>query len=77
MPDVLVRDLDEIVVEKLKKNVAGRGRSLQSELKEILEEAARRQDILSAAESAQRIRDSLRGRFHSDSVELIREDRSR
>ena len=40
MPDVLVRDVESEVVESLKKRAALNGRSLQSELKIILEQAA-------------------------------------
>ena len=41
MSEVLVRNLDEAVVEQLKARARGSGRSLQAELKLILEQAAR------------------------------------
>ena len=41
MSEVLVRNLDESVVEQLKTRARGNGRSLQAELKLILEQAAR------------------------------------
>lgn len=41
MAEVLVRNLDEAVVEQLKGRARGNGRSLQAELKLILEQAAR------------------------------------
>ena len=40
MPDVLVRDIQAEVVESLKTRAALNGRSLQAELKIILEQAA-------------------------------------
>ena len=42
MSEVLVRNLEEAVVEQLKVRARGNGRSLQAELKLILEQAARR-----------------------------------
>ena len=41
MSEVLIRNLDEEVVEQLKARAHGNGRSLQGELKRILEQAAR------------------------------------
>ena len=40
MPQILVRDLDEKIVARLKKRARRDGRSLQSEVKSILERAA-------------------------------------
>lgn len=76
MAQVLVRDLDKAVIERLKAHAEQHGRSLQVELKTILEQAAR-QDMIDARRLAERIRKKLAGRSHSDSVELIREDRER
>jgi plasmid stability protein len=76
MAEVLVRDLSPATVQKLKKLARRHGRSLQAELKSILEGAA----PLSMEEfwvAANTIRDSLKGRRHSDSVALLREDRNR
>ncbi len=76
MPNVLVRDVDEKVLEKLKNKAARNGRSLQREVQIILNEAINFEP-LSDAEVARKIKDSLRGRQHSDSAELLREDRNR
>jgi len=76
MPDVLVRDVDEKVLEKLKNKAARNGRSLQREVQIILNEAINFEP-LTDAEVARKIKDSLRGREHSDSAELLREDRNR
>lgn len=76
MAQVLVRDIDEQVVERLKARAERNGRSLQVELKMILDQAARL-DMIDARRLAERIRKKLSGRIHGDSVELIREDRER
>lgn len=76
MPNVLVRDVDEKVLEKLKTKAARNGRSLQSEVQIILTDATKFEP-LSDALAAKKIKDSLRGREHSDSAELLREDRNR
>ena len=76
MPEVLVRDLKADVVARLKERARRHGRSLQTELKEILIHASR-QDPLQARTIANRIRRRLAGRTHSDSVELLAEDRAR
>jgi plasmid stability protein len=76
MAQVLVRDLKAEVVARLKARAKHRGRSLQTELKEILEQASR-QSALDARSVALRIRRQLAGRRHSDSAELLAEDRVR
>jgi len=76
MAQVLVRSLDGRVVGSLKKRAARHGRSLQSELKAILEEAARGGDVDPVLLAA-RVRAMFRGRRFSDSTALIREDRDR
>jgi len=50
---------------------------LQAEVKAILEaeETKERDDVEASWEDIRAFRDSLLGRVHSDSVELIREDR--
>lgn len=70
MGRVLVRDLKADVVARLKARAKRHGRSLQTELKEILETASRH-DALEARAVAARIRHLLAGRVHSDSVELL------
>lgn len=76
MPDVLVRDVDEKVLEKLKNKAVRSGCSLQREVQIILNEAIN-SEPLTDAEVARKIKDSLRGREHSDSAQLLREDRNR
>jgi len=67
------------VVESLKKRAKEDGRSLQSEVKFILEQAAQepRLDIKSARALVENIRKRFKGRRFPDTLELIREDRKR
>lgn len=55
MAEVLVRDLDAAVVERLKARAAANGRSLQAELKAILEAQARQVTRAEARALAARI----------------------
>ena len=77
MAQVLVRQLDNKVVVRLKKRAKEHGRSLQSEMKTILEEAV--PDYEAAWKRIEGFRKRLRksGRTFSDSTDLIREDRDR
>lgn len=77
MARVLVRDLDPAVVERLKARAQDHGRSLQKELKAILEEAAAKPSWDEARDAAERVRRMLGGRQFSDSTDLVREDRDR
>ena len=76
MPQLLVRDLDPGTVERLKLRAQRHGRSLQGELKAILQAAAifSMSEAGSVAEAWQR---KLAGSAYTDSAEVIREDRER
>lgn len=76
MPQVLVRDLDARVIERLKARAKRDGRSLQGELKVILEQAAARNDTEVRA-TIDRVRGLFSERSFSDSAVSIREDRQR
>ena len=76
MAQVLVRDLKADVVARLKARAKRNGRSLQTELKAILQTASRHSTV-DARALADRIRRQLAGRAHTDSVELLAEDRAR
>jgi plasmid stability protein len=77
MAQVLVRDLDDAVVEKLKKRASDNGRSLQSELKAILETQAGQMTKAEARALAARIRRRIGARLQTDSGELQAEDLER
>lgn len=78
MADILVRNISQESLNVLKKRARAKGRSLQAELRSIIEEAAG-ESVLEGIDLATRIRRSLqaKGKNYSDSVELIREDRER
>jgi plasmid stability protein len=75
MPDVLVRDVDESALARLKEKAKSHGRSLGAELKLILEQAAKQLDMVTTRELGERMSRRLEGRRHTDSAELLREDR--
>ncbi len=77
MAQMLVRDLDESVIRKLKDRAEREGRSLQAEVKMILGEASDepRLDLGAVRKVADEIRSRFDGREFTDSVELLREDR--
>jgi len=85
MPDLLIRNLEEKTLARLKARARVNGRSLQAELKAILEQAAARGAVLSGPppgllefeEGAQEFRAQMEDRTFSDSARLIREDRDR
>ena len=77
MPDVLIRGVDEAALARLRERARGNGRSLDAELKLIMEQAARQVDMPSARALAEQMTDRLRGRPHGDGAELLREDRRR
>jgi plasmid stability protein len=75
MAQLLIRDLDPSVVDKIKTRALKHGRSLQGELKSIIEEAA------CASRDARRlaanVRRKFQGRQFDDSAALIAHDRDR
>ena len=77
MAQILVRDLDEAVVVRLKERARDNHRSLQGEVKAILEEAAGQAtnaEVEAILDRWQRYWQQ-KGKTFSDSAELIREDR--
>lgn len=79
MGQVIVRNLDDRVIDALKDRAARQDRSLEAELRVILERAAadRVIDIDEARARAERISRALEGHPHGDSAAMIREDRDR
>jgi len=76
MGQVLVRNLHAQVVRKLKLRARQHRRSLQEELKAILEHAAQ-QNPTDARAKVNQVRKMFAGRRFSDSSDLIRRDRAR
>jgi antitoxin FitA len=77
MAQILVRDLEGKTVDRLKKQAKEHGRSLQAEVRSILEGVAGKMTMAEFRATADRLRKSLGGRRHTDSALLIREDRDR
>ena len=77
MGDVLVRNLEDEVINKLKRRASGHSRSLQAEVKEILEQAARYVSMSEAQEAALEIRRNFGNHQFTDSVGILAEDRGR
>jgi antitoxin FitA len=77
MPDVLIRHLDASLITKLKARARAHRRSLQAELKHILEQAAQAWPRVDAIARVHELRAMFRGRKFSDSTVLIRRDRAR
>jgi plasmid stability protein len=78
MPDFLIRGLDAKVVETLKERARRQSRSLQAEIRGILELAAQESRSGEAFWAyADAMQEQLAGRQFSDSAALIREDRER
>ena len=73
MGQIIVRNLDNAVIERLKAKARNRGQSLEQTLRQVLADAAKpsRQEVV---EEARRIRARI-GRVSGDSTALIREDR--
>lgn len=75
MPDLLIRNLDAETLKRLKQRAKRSGRSLQSETKGILEQAAGR-TVDEALDVAAQWRKKL-GKRSTDSAEILREDLAR
>jgi plasmid stability protein len=78
MGNILVRNLPDDVVDALKRRARRHNRPLQQEVSDILVRAAQKPEVDIALRAAE-IRKKLAGKGieFSDSVDLLREDRSR
>ena len=74
MPNVLIRDLDDDVLEQLKAAAKANGRSLQAEIHDALRRANRR-NLAETRRLSSKWLKRLGPVEHSDSAILIREDR--
>jgi antitoxin FitA len=61
MGDVLIHGLDDTVIDRLRRRAERHHRSLEDELREILERASQQVDIATARDLADRIRHRLEG----------------
>jgi plasmid stability protein len=76
MGQLLVRQLDDRLINALKERAAKNGRSVEAEHRAILEEVLDR-DRREFIELARQLRESLAGIPQTDSADLIREERDR
>lgn len=76
MAEVLIRNLDEQTLVRLKERAARNDRSLQAELQMIVERASM-MDIVEGRALAARIRRKLSHRKHTDAATLLADDRQR
>lgn len=76
MPNLLLRNLEDDVLERLKTAAKTNGRSLQSEIHETLRLASTRNLASTRRLSAKWLR-RLQGTPHTDSTVLIRQGRGR
>lgn len=76
MGQVLIRNIDDAALERLRARAARKNTSLEGELREILTSAAR-EGRPDACRKAAALRKTLSGRKHSDSTKLVRADRDR
>ena len=77
MATVLVNDLDDDAYERLKARAAGNNRSLEAGLREILVLVSKQVDMATARAAAEEILKRLEGRPHSDSGEILAQERLR
>jgi antitoxin FitA len=73
MGQIIVRNLDNAVIQKLKERAKRQNKSLERAVRDLLTEAAR-PSRTESIEAARRIRERI-GRVSGDSTALIREDR--
>ena len=76
MAQILVRRLPDAVVERLKARAKRNSRSLEAEVRAILEESVAK-DKAAFLERAAAMRAQLAGRHHTETLKLLREDRDR
>ncbi len=76
MPDVLIRDVDNLVLNSIKAKAKRRNRSLQTHMKIIMRKEAEQPEIMSEIELLRKFRASLRPQ-KIDSLKLLRQDRNR
>ena len=77
MPDILIRDLDKKTLKELKERAAANRRSVQAEVKEIIERGAREKTFEQLQQQLEKFSKRFRGRKMTDTLKLVREDRGR
>ena len=76
MAQLLVRNIDDDLVRRLKMRAVAAGRSAEAEHRLILEQTLR-PDVEAFKERARRLRERTKGRCTAEAWQLIRADRDR
>ena len=76
MAQLIIRNLDDETVERLKQSARNRQQSLEQRLRDILSEAAQ-SDRAQLVEQMRQCRLATKGKNLPDATDLIREDRER
>lgn len=76
MAQVIIRNVDDRAIERLKERARRKGVSLEHELRAIVTEASG-SDRAGFRARASELRRRLARKTHSDSTDLVREDRDR
>lgn len=76
MSQVLIREIDSKVIDRLRGRARQHGRSLEAELRQVLWEAAGLEKE-EALKEVRKLQAMFAGRTFTDSAMLIREDRDR
>ena len=77
MGQILIRGVAPGVIRRLKSRARRHRRSLEAELRDIVETAAATADPVDAGAAVRRVRSMFGGRTFTDSAVLIRRDRAR
>jgi len=80
MSQLILNNIDPPLLEKLRIRAINHQRTLEEELKAILQAAIETEQAAQMkvfSEQAAKIRQTLSGQMHTDSAQLIREDRDR
>jgi len=80
MSQLILNNIDPPLLEQLKIRATTHQRTLEEELKAILKEAIETEQstkMQAFSKQAAKMRQALSGRVHTDSAELVREDRDR
>ena len=77
MPDILIRNLDEKTTKRLKARALANRRSLQAEVKEMIERAASEKTFDELRADLEMFSRRFKSRRMTETVRLIREDRKR
>ena len=77
MPDILIRNLAEQTTKRLKARASANRRSVQAEVKEMIERSAHEKTFEELRDELEAFSRKFRGRKMARTVKLIREDRKR